>query len=61
MTMTFSKLTAFVARERRLPPSGRPPASLFVASAEHRNRAHVRAPKPITPAQAQWLREQRAA
>ena len=58
--MTFSKLTAFVARGRRLPPSGWPPASLFVASAEHRNRAHLRAPKPITAAQAKWLREQRA-
>jgi hypothetical protein len=59
--MMFSKLTALVARGRRLPPSGWPPASLFVASAEHRNRAHVRAPRPITAAQAKWLREQRAA
>ena len=61
VTMTFSKLTAFVARDRRLPPSGWPPASLFVPSAEHRNLAGVRAPKPITPEQAKWLREQRAA
>jgi hypothetical protein len=59
--MTFSKLTAFVARKRHLPPSGWPPASLFVASAEHRNRARIRAPKPITPAQAKWLREQPSA
>lgn len=58
--MTTSKLTALVARERRLAPSGWPRASLFVASAEHRNRAHLRAPKPITRAQAKWLREQRA-
>ena len=60
MTMTFSKLTAFVARERRLPPGGRPPASLFVASAEHRNSADV-APKPITAEQAKWLRTVRPA
>jgi hypothetical protein len=59
--MTFSKLTAFVARERRLPPGGRPPASLFVPSAEHRNLAGVRAPKPITPEQAKWLRRARPA
>jgi hypothetical protein len=59
--MTISKLTAFATRRRRLAPSGWPPASLFVASAEHRNRARVRAPKPVTAAQAKWLREQRAA
>ncbi len=59
--MTFAKLTAFVARERRLPPGGRPAASLFVASAEHRNSADVRAPKPITAEQAKWLRTVRPA
>jgi len=59
--MTFSKLTVFVARERRLPPGGRPAAALFVPSAEHRNLADVRAPKPITPEQAKWLRRARPA
>lgn len=63
--MTFSKLTAFVAREGRLPPGGRPAASLFVRSAEggpNRNLGiDVRAPKPITPEQAKWLRATRPA
>lgn len=63
--MTFSELSRIAARERRLPAGVRPHASLIVCSAEGQpNRKlgiEVRAPKPITPAQAAWLRETRAA
>ncbi len=63
--MTFSELSKFLADTGKLPPSGRPAASFVVRSAEglpNRNLGiEVRAPKPITPAQARWLREQRAA
>jgi len=62
--MTFSELSKILADTGRLPPSGRPAASFVVRSAEglpNRNLGiEVRAPKPITPAQARWLREQRA-
>jgi len=63
--MTFSALSKFLADTGRLPAGGRPAASFVVRSAEglpNRNLGiEVRAPKPITPAQARWLREQRAA
>lgn len=63
--MTFSELSRIAAREGRLPAGGRPHASLIVSSAEGQpNRdlgIEVPAPKPITPAQAAWLREGRAA
>jgi hypothetical protein len=63
--MTFTELSKILADTGRLPPSGRPAASLIVGSAEglpNRNLGiDVRAPKPITPEQAKWLRENRAA
>jgi hypothetical protein len=63
--MTFSELSKRLAATGKLPPGGRPAASFVVRSAEglpNRNLGiEVRAPKPITPAQARWLREQRAA
>ena len=62
--MTFSQLSTIVAREGRIPPGGRPHASLIVRSAEGApNRdlgIEVRAPKPITAAQAAWLRADRS-
>ena len=63
--MTFSQLSAIMARDGRLPPGGRPQAFAVVRSAEGRpNRElgiEVRAPKPITPEQAAWLRRTRTA
>lgn len=63
--MTFSELSRIAARDGRLPPGRRPHPSLIVRSAEGQpNRdlgIDVRAPNPITPAQAAWLRETRAA
>lgn len=63
--MTFSKLSKILADTGRLPPGGRPAASLIVRSAEglpSRNLGiDVRAPKRITAEQAAWLREHRAA
>ncbi len=63
--MTFSELSSIMAREGRLPPGGRPHAFAVVRSAEGRpNRElgiDVRAPKPVTPEQAAWLRRTRAA
>ena len=63
--MIFSELSKILAATGKLPPGARPAASAFVRSAEglpSRNLGiDVRPPKPITPAQAQWLREQRAA
>ena len=63
--MTFSELSRILADTGKLPPGGRPAASAFVRSAEglpSRNLGiDVRPPKPITPDQARWLREQRAA
>jgi hypothetical protein len=63
--MTFSKLSRILADTGRLPPGGRPHASLIVGSAEglpSRNLGiDVRAPKPITPEQAAWLRATRTA
>jgi len=63
--MTFSELSRILADTGKLPPGGRPAASAFVRSAEglpSRNLGiDVRPPKPITPDQAKWLRDQRAA
>jgi hypothetical protein len=63
--MTFSELSRIAARDGKLPPGRRPHASLIVRSAEGQpDRGlgiEVRAPKPITPAQAAWLRATRAA
>lgn len=63
--MTFSELSRLLARDGRLPPGGRPHASFIVRSAEGLPSRDlgidVRAPKPITPAQAAWLRAERAA
>lgn len=63
--MTFAKLSKILADTGRLPPGGRPAASLIVPSAEGRPNRNlgidVRAPKPITPEQAAWLRATRAA
>jgi hypothetical protein len=63
--MTFSELSKILADTGKLPPGGRPAASFIVPSAEglpsRTLGIDVRAPKPITPAQAKWLREQRAA
>lgn len=63
--MTFSELSKILADTGKLPPGARPAASVFLPSAEglpSRNLGiDVRPPKPITPAQAKWLREQRAA
>jgi len=64
--MTFSELSRILANTTgKLPPGGRPAASAFVRSAEglpSRNLGiDVRPPKPITPDQAKWLRDQRAA
>ncbi len=63
--MTFSELSRIVARDGRLPAGGRPGAFAIALSAEGRpNRdasRGARAPKPITPEQAAWLRETRAA
>jgi len=62
--MTFSELSRILADTGKLPPGGRPAASAFVRSAEglpSRNLGiDVRPPKPITPDQAKWLRDQRA-
>jgi len=58
--MTFSALSKILADTGRLPPGRRPDASFVVRSAEglpNRNLGiDVRVPKPITPAQARWLR-----
>jgi hypothetical protein len=63
--VTFSELSKILADTGRLPPEGRPAASFIVRSAEglpSRNLGiDVRAPKPITAAQARWLHAQRAA
>ena len=63
--MTFSELSKILADTGRLPPGRRPAASFVVRSAEglpNRNLGiDVRAPKPITPAQAKWLRATRPA
>ena len=63
--MTFSKLSKILADTGKLPPGARPAASAFLRSAEglpSRNLGiDVRAPKRITPEQAAWLRETRAA
>ena len=63
--MTFSELSKILAATGKLPPGGRPAASASVLSAEglpNRNLGIVvRPPKPITPEQARWLREHRAA
>jgi hypothetical protein len=63
--LTFSELSKILADTGKLPPGGRPAASAYVLSAEglpNRNLGiDVRPPKPITPAQAKWLREHRAA
>lgn len=63
--MTFSQLSRIVARDGKLPSGGRPAASFIVRSAEGRPSRDlgidVRAPKPITPEQAAWLRSRRAA
>ena len=63
--MTFTELSRIAARDGKLPPGGRPHASMIVRSAEGQpNRSlgiEVRAPKPITAAQAAWLRETRPA
>ncbi|WP_411277537.1 hypothetical protein [Gaiella sp.] len=63
--MTFSELSRILADTGKLPPGSRPAASAFVRSAEglpSRNLGiDVRPPKPITPDQAKWLRDQRAA
>lgn len=63
--MTFSKLSQILVDTGKLPPRGRPAASAFVRSAEglpsRSLGIDVRPPKPITAAQAKWLREQRAA
>lgn len=62
--MTFAKFSKILTDTGKLPPSGRPAASAYVRSAEglpSRNLGiDVRPPKPITPAQAKWLREQAA-
>jgi hypothetical protein len=61
--MTFSELSRIAARDGKLPAGKRPHASLIVRSAEGQpDRSlgiEVRAPKPITPAQAAWLRAPR--
>jgi hypothetical protein len=63
--LTFSELSKILAETGKLPPGERPVASAVVRSAEGGPDRHlgidVRPPKPITPAQAKWLREQRAA
>ena len=63
--MTFSALSRIAAREGRIPPNSRPAASFVVRSAEGRPSRGLglgaRAPKPITPAQAAWLRDTRPA
>ena len=63
--MTFSELSKILAETGKLPPGRRPAASAFVPSAEGLPNRHlgidVRPPKPITPEQAKWLRERRAA
>lgn len=63
--MTFAKLSDIAVRTGKLPPGGRPHASLIVRSAEGGpNRdlgVDVRAPKPLTAEQAAWLRAPRAA
>ncbi len=63
--MTFSELSKILAVTGKLPPGARPAASVVLRSAEglpsRKLGIDVRPPKPITPAQAQWLREQRAA
>lgn len=63
--MTFPELSRIVARDRRVPAGDRPDAFAIAPSAESRpNRdlaAVPRAPKPITPEQAAWLRAGRAA
>ena len=63
--MTFDQLSKILADTGKLPPEGRPAASLIVRSAEglpNRNLGiDVRAPKRITPEQAAWLRATRAA
>jgi hypothetical protein len=63
--VTFSQLSKILSDTGKLPPGSRPAASFIVRSAEglpNRNLGiDVRAPKPITPAQARWLREQHAA
>ncbi len=63
--MTFSELSRILTDTGKLPPGGIPAASFVVRSAEglpNRNLGiDVRAPKRITPEQAKWLRENRAA